>query len=265
MLGFLARLFNPPVQRSLEAAGSGRRWSNDPSFGSLAADLQLSGATIRRRARYYARNNPHAARISQIFTSNVVGSGIRPQSEAADLTLRAVIDAQFDSWTRVADSARRCDFYGLQSLIVRSLVENGEAFVLLRTLPPNGVVPPLSLQVLDPEQIDPQLNRDFGNGSRIISGIELDEADRPVAYHILPVSPGEPLARPMDPVRVDAADVCHVYVPLEPSQVRGLSWLAPAMTRLRDLNAYESAQIERQRVSALFAGYVTDPDGTVAS
>jgi lambda family phage portal protein len=258
--GLITRLFQPTQKRSLEAAGGGRRWSNDTSFGTLTSDTMLSGAVIRRRAAYYARYSPHAARASAVLAANIIGCGIKPQSQHENEAVRDSIDQLFASWCPYADTTGLSDFYGLQTLVVRPLVESGEAFVLMRVLP-NGVTPPLRLQLLSPEQIDRNENRELG-GSRIVSGVELDSTDRPVAYWVLPAEPGGVFARPMDSVRIPAEDIVHVFERLAPGQVRGLPWLTPVLTRLRDLDSYEDAQCERQRVSALFAGFLTDPNGT---
>jgi lambda family phage portal protein len=46
-----------------------------------------------------------------------------------------------------------------------------------------------------------------------------------------------------------------------PGQVRGLSWFAPVLLRLRDLDETSDAQIMRQKVGAMLAGIVFDGGG----
>src|SRR5262249_3180331 len=62
-------------------------------------------------------------------------------------------------------------------------------------------------------------------------------------------------------IRVPADSMCHLFQPLAPGQVRGISWLAPVLLRLHELDLYEDAQLVRQKVAALFAGFLTDPTG----
>ena len=69
---------------------------------------------------------------------------------------------------------------------MRSLVEAGEAFVRFRPRLPNGLAVPLQLHLLDPGQVDPALHRDNANGTRIRSGVELDQDGARVAYHVFP-------------------------------------------------------------------------------
>jgi lambda family phage portal protein len=168
-------------------------------------------------------------------------------------------------WCYEADAAGLSDSYGLQSLVVRNLVEAGEAFVRFRPRLPNGLAVPLQLQLLDPGQVDPALHRDLGNGNRIRSGVELDPLGARVAFHIFPDVPGDPFNRALTPVRIDASEVLHIFEPLAPGQQRGLSWLTPTLLRLHELGQYEDAQLVRQKVAALFAGFLMDPDGNASS
>src|SRR5262249_20762730 len=64
------------------------------------------------------------------------------------------------------------------------------------------------------------------------------------------------------PVRIPADDVVHAFEQRTPGQVRGISWLAPVLTRLQELDRLEDALLARANVAALFAGFVTDPEGT---
>ena len=85
----------------------------------------------------------------------------------------------------------------------------------------------------------------------------------PITYS--PSVPGDPFNRALAPIRMDAGDILQVFEPLAPGQVRGLPWLAPVLLRLHELDQYEGAQLVRQKVSALFAGFLIDPDGNASS
>jgi len=112
------------------------------------------------------------------------------------------------------------------------------------------------------------LHREIGGGARIRSGIEFDAAGdaagRRVAYRVLSSRPGDPLGPlRMDPIRVPAADCLHVFKPLAAGQLRGITWLAPVLLRLHELDQFEDAALVKAKVAALFTGFITDPDGTV--
>ena len=66
----------------------------------------------------------------------------------------------------------------------------------------------------------------------------------------------------MDPLRVPAADCLHLFKPLAAGQLRGITWLAPVLLRLHELDQFEDAALVKAKVAALFTGFITDPDGT---
>ena len=68
----------------------------------------------------------------------------------------------------------------------------------------------------------------------------------------------------LDTVRVPAADIVHLFQALAPGQLRGITWLAPVLLRLHELDQYEDAALVKAKVAALFTGFIRDPDGTVA-
>jgi lambda family phage portal protein len=53
-------------------------------------------------------------------------------------------------------------------------------------------------------------------------------------------------------------DVAHLFQPLAPGQVRGIAWTAPILARLHELDQLEDAQLVAQKISAMFAGFLTD-------
>jgi lambda family phage portal protein len=223
---------------------------------STAAGLH----TMRARAGHAVLNDPHAARAAAACVANVVGQGIKPQSTAADAE---AIDSVFAAWAGEADAAGRTDFYGLQAAVALSVFVAGEAFVRLRPRrPEDGLTVPLQLELLDPAQVDAGHHRELGGGFAVRSGIEFDPLGRRVAYHVARQAPGDPLATGIDVVRVPAADMLHVYEPLAPGQVRGVSRLAPVLLRLRDLDELGDAALMRAKIEAMFAAFLVDPDGS---
>lgn len=59
---------------------------------------------------------------------------------------------------------------------------------------------------------------------------------------------------------VPAADIAHIYRVDRPGQVRGVTWFAPVILKMRDLADYADAQLVRQKVAACFAAFVTSED-----
>jgi lambda family phage portal protein len=60
-------------------------------------------------------------------------------------------------------------------------------------------------------------------------------------------------------VRVPAADVIHVLDPVEAGQLRGVSRFAAAIVKLFTLDLYDDAELERKKIAAMFAMFITSP------
>ena len=246
--------------RSLDAAGSGRRW---PTAGqgrvlSTNSDVQAGGQTVAQRASYYARNNSHASAAVAAIVAHAVGCGIKPRSKHPDPKVKAAIHDLWSRWSETGANGQ--DFNSAMGLAVRSMVESGEAFAHFVDDSEAEVVP-LSVVLLDPSQVPSNLTYDIKPGNLIRSGIEFGPTGRPVAYNVLPQNPSDPwlpLTNQYQPVRILAADIVHMFKPLVPGQVRGLSWLAPTITTLKELDAYRDAALCRAKTASLFSGYIVD-------
>jgi lambda family phage portal protein len=263
MRNFVQRLLGIGKTRAFDAAGGGRRWESAKTVDGLNAAILAGATTAARRAGWYARNNPWVAAAVDSLVGNVVGAGIKPQSTHPDRTVRERLQALWLRWTDHADPAGLADFYGLQAMAVRAMVESGESFARLRVASDASGIP-LHIELLDREQVSSDLHREIGGGARIRAGIEFDSAGRRVAYWVRSSRSGDPLGPlRMDPIRVPAADCIHLFKPLVAGQLRGITWLAPVLLRLHELDQFEDAALVKAKVAALFTGFITDPDGTV--
>ncbi|UZR28093.1 phage portal protein [Methylococcus mesophilus] len=257
-------LFGGPAP-TYDGTGGGRRalaWQvGNP--GAVAA-LAYSQDELRAKSRDQVRRNVWAAAGVEAYVANAIGTGIKPQSMAADVTVRSAIQALWAHWGDDADAAGLTDVYGLQALACRALVEGGEALVRLRyRRPEDGLSVGLQLQVLEPEHLPVALNRELPSGNVIRAGIEFDRLGRRVAYHLYRSHPEDGALAPMsgagglDTVRVDASEVIHLFRPLRPGQIRGEPWLARALVKLHELDQYDDAELVRKKTAAMFAGFIT--------
>lgn len=244
--------------RAYDAASGGRRlagWavrSDGPGFGHQYLSV------LRGRSRDLTRNNPYAAAALGAIVYNGVGQGLRARVTGGSKGLRAA----FDAWSSSTDCdvTGQHDLFGLQALVLRTVVESGECLVrrVLVLGAPRGTIP-LQLQVLEPEYLDTTATRGEA-GNRLVSGIEYDKRGRPVAYHLYNEHPGSYALGSvgLQSVRVPAGEVEHIFRQDRPGQGRGVPWATPVMTRLHALDDYEDAALERARVAACFAAFVYD-------
>jgi lambda family phage portal protein len=244
--------------RRFDAAAGGRRWQGAQTFGSINAEVGAAAGPVRRRASYYCRNNPWVSNAVAALVSGTVGAGIKPQSQHPDAAVRAALHRRWSAWTDEADADGVTDLYGLQAVAVRAMVESGECFAQLITSDTG-----LRVRLLDAEMVAADETRELGAGRRILQGVEFDANGSRVGYHVRRHRPEVPMFS-SELARVEADGMCHLFQPVAPGQVRGISWLAPVLLRLHELDLYEDAQLVRQKVAALFAGFVLDPTGTAA-
>ena len=263
MRTLLQRLLGLGRTRAFDAAGGGRRWESARAVDGLNAAILAGATTAARRAGWYARNNPWVAAAVDSLVGNVVGAGIKPQSTHPDRAVRERLQALWLRWTDEADAGGLAGFHGLQAMAVRAMIESGESFARLRVTPDTGAIP-LRIELLDREQVPTDLHREIGGGARIRAGIEFDTDGRRVAYRVLSSRPGD-LLGPLrtEPLRVPTTDCIHLFKPLAAGQLRGITWLAPVLLRLHELDQFEDAALVKAKVAALFTGFITDPDGTV--
>jgi lambda family phage portal protein len=230
-----------------------RRWRGSPLGPNAALDQGL--VTLRNQSRDSVRKNPLAYAALERIRSNVVGTGIKPQ-----LTDSALMGL-WNKWTDEAAADGQLDFYGLQSQVMDGVVTAGEVFVRKRIrFLSDGLSVPLQIEVLEGEFVPMWMNQTLANGNTIRQGIEFDAKvrSRRVAYYMHSMHPNDPGAIAVDntPKRVDAREVCHVYLPTRPGQVRGEPWMARVLDRLIDVEEYDKAELVRKKVSAMFTAFL---------
>jgi lambda family phage portal protein len=252
----IARLIAPSTRR-FDAAAGGRRWDARPSFGSISPEVLAAAGPVRSRARYFYANNPWAKSGVDAWVTALIGSGITPASKHPDQAARTAIGQTFARMASRADADGLTDFGGLQAAAVRAEVVDGESFLHFR----NTTDGP-QLQLIPAEQVDAAHTVELSDGRRIVAGIEFDATGRRTAYHISPTRPTDTFTNYAPPVRVPAEDVIHLFRPLGPGQVRGISWLTPVLLRLSELDQLEDALLVGAKVAAMHAGFLIDQNGS---
>ena len=249
-----------------DGVGSGRRalaWQVD-NPGAVAA-LAYGQDALRAKSRDLIRRNAWAAAGVEAFVSNAIGTGIKPQSMVEDQVLRASVHRLWSDWCEEADATGLTDFYGLQALACRAMLEGGECLLRIRfRQAEDGLPVGVQLQVLEPEHLPLHMNQHTAAGHLIRAGIEFDRLGRRVAYHLTRHHPGDGSLAPMsgvggmmDTVRIPAHEIVHLFRPLRPGQIRGEPWLTRALIKLHELDQYDDAELVRKKTAAMFAAFIT--------
>lgn len=268
VLSRIKRLVKLTESVSHQAASSSRRLINWIANSVGVNSTVLSSALpLRDRCRDAYRNNAVATRAVNIFVANAIGTGIKPQSQHPDPEVRAKIHRAWRRWTDNSDPSGVNDFYGQQSLAVRTMLLSGEVMARLRPRRKSDMEVPLQVQMLEPDHCPLDLNQTLPNGGKICMGIEFSPIDRIINYHLYRNHPGElGMSLPADfqPIPISADRVIHMFEQERPGQVRGLPRLAPTLVRLYDLEQYNDAQLVRKKLASLIAGFITKSDFSVS-
>lgn len=249
-----------------EGAGQGRRlasWSA-PSTGPVATTTPAI-QTLRNRVRDLVRNDAIAASAVRVLVNSIVGFGIQCRSTIPDKEAKKRLTNLWNEWAKTASTCG-LDFYGLQVLIVRAMVTDGEAFIRLRhRRPDDGLAVPFQLEALEADML-PMLTTEvwpgLPEGHQIVQGVEIDGIGRRVAFWFHKQHPGERMTSSTvssDLTRVPAESVLHIFEPQRIGQVRGVSPFAPVITRLKNVSDYDDGVIERLKLANLFVAFVTKP------
>jgi lambda family phage portal protein len=252
-------------KRGYEGASRGPRTSGwRTSSSSANAEIQAGAQMLRDRARDLVRNNAYAARGKAVIVANTVGDGIVGQITAPSDKSAEKLSDRWSKWaeTFAIDADGRHNIYGLQALAMGAKVESGEYFIRRRRRRSDDGFPvPLQVQFLESDFLDTTKNGETATGY-IEQGIEFDRLGRRIAYWFYQEHPGSCLLRKggRESVRVPEEDVIHGFRMDRPGQIRGVSWFAPIMIPLRDLDEYQDAALMSMKMAACFAIFRIKPE-----
>lgn len=230
--------------------------------------------TLRERSRDLLRNAPLASGAVNTVITNVIGTGLRPQSHLdRDILLPYLKNESkieefekkaewvFKIWAdnRDCDITRNQTFTEMQSLILRSCLESGDVFVLRKYKERPGSPLGTTLQIVEADRI---ASPDYYNNPYIKAGVEVDKDGAPLAYHILNRNPDDLGEAKLTSTRVPAFDytgrrqVLHIYNKTRPGLTRGIPYLAPVIESLKQLDRYSEAEIMAAVISSMFTIFV---------
>ena len=244
------------------------------SSSSADSDLRSDLVRLRNRSRDLIRNNPYLKRaIYLTLPNNIIGTGFGFQSQVKqkrgdklDDDLNQQIEDAWLEWQQAdyCHTAGKLSFVDLQKLAIKSIAESGEVLFRIVRSSFGGSPIPIALEIIEADQLCDS-HAVSGYGENLIKmGVELNEWQRPVAYHLYPYHPGDTqFTRAVENgklMRVPADDIFHLFVSDRPGQTRGVPWLHAVINRCRQMNAFEDAKITTARAQALINAFITTPD-----
>jgi lambda family phage portal protein len=246
--------------------------------GSPDADIYSDLPMLRQRSRDLIRNNPISTGAIGTAQTNVVGTGLKLQSRI-DRKYLPLSDEHCDLWEDKAerefnlwaesqncDASRTLNFYGLQNLVFRSSLENGDCFAVRKNIKRSFSPYELSIALVEADRV---CNKDNAPDSEtLFMGVKKDDEGAPLEYHILTQHPGSNFYKTQDWITVPAfsestglRNCYHLYQILRPGQTRGVPYLAPVIEALKLLDRYTEAELMAAVVSGLFTVFIESESG----
>lgn len=279
-LGFGPKQPQQPKRRRRSYAGAIiNRLTSDWIANSTSADAEIKTSLrkLRDRSRQMVRDNPYARQAKRTTQINVVGPGIRLQSQVMSLRgnkrddkVNALIEGRWDRWCRKdhCDVAGKHSFFMFEWLAAGALPESGEVIFRIHRKPFGGSKIPLALEIIESDLLDDDYNGAVSaTGNEWRMGVEIDRYGRPVRYAFLTRHPGDywfqgtPDRENVKHVFLPADEVIHLFIPERPNQHRGVPWFAPVIGDAHQLAGYEEAAVIRARSTASLMGFVESPEG----
>lgn len=239
-----------------EGASNSKRMQGKPTKSTSAnKEIEQSLEALRARSRKMVRDTWIGEAAIRAVQTNTIGKGILPYVVGNDDLNAFLTDfAQY----KFLDGDRRHNLCSMQRLIMRSVAEGGEVFVVRNRTKSNTDSPiPFEVFVYEGDFVPMETVEGKDGANSIIQGIEFDALGKRIAYHMYNAHPGEELG---STERVLAEDVIHVYRADRAGQVRGVPWGAPVLVKTSDYDEFEDAQLVRQKISACFSAFITSSD-----
>ncbi len=261
-----------PVPGYVSAGTSKRSLFNwIPPLRSAKTEISSSqNKTLVARA-YDAYRNQDIARaaVTQVKT-NAVGCGLKVNpnidAEYLELTeeqedeLESAIEREFDLFTNTCDAERTLDLEGLQLLNLATFLISGDSFANTFSYDYPGDIYSLKIQIVDGERVS---NPDRAIDTKtLVRGVEINELGAPIAYKVLKAHPSDTFTDPEGTMKWDTVPAfdqlgrrrfLHTFDKERPGQVRGVSFLAPILERLKQVDRYSDSEL----MAAVVSSYLT--------
>jgi lambda family phage portal protein len=261
------------INAAYETATRTRTRNAKHSTGDGNRSVGLAGSSLREQARHLDENHDLATGVLSTLVNNTVGPNgisIEPQPKNKDgqisVEFAQALASLHKDWSMHPEVTGEHDRAAMERLMARSWFRDGEYFVqhLSGRIPTldHGTKVPYSVELLEADMVPlsfaDNLLPGLANGlGKIRNGVEKNAWGKPIAYHVYFEHPGSAESFDTRTKRIGALNITHGKLTTRIRQTRGVSALAPVMTRLNDLKDYEESERVAARVSAAAAFAIT--------
>ena len=248
-------------------------WANLPL--EINQMLRNDLPKLRSRCRDLARNDDTTRRFLGLMRQNVIGHagiGLQAKNRRGKTLDTKWNEAIETGWKSFGAKRRRsgqwespsvCGQMSLREvawLAFWSMLIDGECFVqILHGYPHNR--DKFAVRFINPDLADSNYETELDNGHRIEMGVELDEFNRPVAYHFNKQHQrGVHKSGGQQRERIPANQMLHLFQKEHIGQLRGIPALAAVLHKTKMLNGVHEAIVVGWRVAAAKMGFLVPED-----
>lgn len=264
----------------------------NPIKSSAKSDINAHLDILRSRAADQVINTPIGSAAIATTTQYTVGAGLKvfpkvkykmlnmEPDEAEEWNKKA--SAEFDLWasSKLCDIRKRNNFYDLQEILYKAYMTDGDSFALFRRGYNENMPYTLRIQAIEGNRVSNPMGHDYygitgplsvemlaPNGvNKIVNGVEVDKDGAVEAYWISNKVPYDPVEinRATNWTRIEAfgqlvgkPNVLHICHDERPEQYRGVPYLAPVLTALKQVSRYADAELVAAIMRSFFTLFFT--------
>ncbi|WP_106494898.1 phage portal protein [Lentibacillus sp. Marseille-P4043] len=243
--------------------------------GSVLEDIERNIPKLRERSRDLYMGAPLATGALKTIRTNVVGSGLKLNSqidyEYLGMTLEEAdawetkVEREFNLWADSVhcDAQRMNNFYELQQLAFLGQLMSGDSFALLPVIPRPNLPYDIRVQIIEADRVCTPDKKMFNPNNKIINGVEVNYRGEIVAYHIAQHHPNSISMKRNEWSRVrkfgantGRPNIIHLMESERPEQRRGVPILAPVIESLKQLARYSEAELMAAVVSGMYTVFI---------
>ncbi|WP_163538296.1 phage portal protein [Gracilibacillus sp. YIM 98692] len=248
--------------------------------GSVIEDVEYNIPKLRERSRDLYMGAPLATGALKTIRTNVIGSGLKLNSqidyEYLGMTLEEAddwetkVEREFNLWAESlhCDAQRMNNFYELQQLAFLSWLMSGDSFALLPYFERPNMPYDLRVQIIESDRVcNPSKVPTLDKDNKIVNGVEINKRGEVVAYHIAQHHPNSISYSTNEWKRVrkfgaqtGRQNVIHLMESERPEQRRGVPILAPVIESLKQLSRYSEAELMAAVVSGMYTVFIKTDD-----
>ena len=186
-------------------------------------------------SRYLEKNSGHIRGILKDLKVYGIGKGIYPSAKSDNHEWNKEAENFFFRWARHCDITNRYSWRECQAMILRSLVVDGEVFVI-KTFNSFGVP---KIQIIESHRL---MSPSTATTERIIDGIEFDRYGRAKNYYFL-------IGEHSNTTKVPASAVLHIFDAERISQSRAYPQIQHSINDVIDRK--EILALEKKKVKSI--------------